>query len=519
MIYAVEPYGADVYGEVEYVASASILTNIYQSNIGFTTWPSDTPANQHFQATVLRPFQYRRSLLSDNILGGVVTQGFGDIILNNNDASYDSVFEQYAIDGRQIEVKIGDVDAPFDSFGRVWIGSASGWEINEQELRINLRDLSARIDTTLQEAFYTGTGGLEGGDDLEGSPKPLTFGECYNVSPVFVGVIDLGDGALYTYQTNARPIDGHLAVYEGGNAYNEVTSGTPSGGEWKDFPDDGVFQIGSTPVERITCDVKGDAGSGGGDYVNTTSEIVQRIVEDFITGIQSNDIDQSSFDQHKSDIPGVIGYHIGTDKVNTNDVLSDLVNGAFSFVGFARNGKLELKIVDQPTNTELLSIPERDIIQAPEVLPPGTLGQDLQAPVGRIKVGYKRNWTVMNQGILNGATEDFRSFAQKQYRVTEDTNPDTFQRHVLASDPPLFRTFFRDQADADGVASRILNLLSGEFRVYRVRAKVDYTILDLANTVVLYYNRFNLRNGARCIVVDLEIDASTNLVTYTLLKP
>lgn len=517
MTYGPEAYATEAYAAPD-ISDTGGLNNIYQSDIGYTSFPGDTPANTHFPARVLQPFQYQRSLLSGGSIGGVVTQGFGDVLLNNADGSYDGVYEKNAIDGREIEVKIGSRDISFDSFGTVFKGSASGWQINERDLRVSLRDFSVLVDKTLQDIFYAGTGGLEGGSDLEDAAKPLTFGEAYNVTPVFVGIVDLGDGALRTYQTNARPIKGHLAVYEGGNEYTKISTGAPSGGEWKDHPDQGLFQIGSEPVEAITCDLEGDAGDTGGGYVSTTADVIQRILTEFNVNLTTADLNLGSFTQLNTDVPGAIGLFI-QDKANASEVVSRILNGAGAYGGFTRNALFEVRALKAPGVSADLSIRKRDLNQPIEIVESASIAADLTAPVWRFRVGYRRAWTVQKGSILSGATEAFRSFAQREYRITEKTNSTTLQRHRLAGDPPFLPSLFANKSDADALADRLLGLFSGEFRFYRLKAYVDYTQVDVGDTVNLTYDRFQLGGGKNTIVVDLQIDAASRITSYTVFKP
>ena len=59
-------------------------------------------------------------------------------------------------------------------------------EFDLDEIRIRLRDRQAETDVPVQETKFEGSGGLEGGADREGQPRPLAFGKPMNVPAILV---------------------------------------------------------------------------------------------------------------------------------------------------------------------------------------------------------------------------------------------------------------------------------------------------------------------------------------------
>ena len=157
-------------------------------------------------------------------------------------------------------------------FAIIFKGTGVGWVANEDLLRLAVVDKLAELNQPIQTNFYLGTGGLEGGSDLTGKPKPLCYGECHNVPMVQV------DAANLVYQVHDGAISSIDAVYDRGVALTVSPGGSPSpdAGEYEVTASTGTVQIGSSPAGLITADVKGDATS---TYVNSVADIIKRLLE------------------------------------------------------------------------------------------------------------------------------------------------------------------------------------------------------------------------------------------------
>ncbi len=513
MTFGLHAFGEQPFGYAE-LAGPNIVT-LYASTDGYTSKAGDTPERTHFPARVMQAFQYRRSLLGGPELGGLVTQGYGDLIFDNADGFWDAIVRDYTVDGREIRTRLGDMDLAYGSFAGVWNGTARGWSATDMEMRIGMRDFGFLLDRVLQRAFYGGTGGLDGGDDLAGRPRPVALGFCENVTPAYLGVLDLGDGPLHTYQVNWRSVQGVTEVREGGLAYDEVTEGAPSGGEWKQDASLGIFQIGSTPIEAITADVEGDDEGG---YVETLPDVVGRLLTDFSAAFGESRIEAATFAELASDVPGPVNHYIGTEPANLGATIGALLAGAAAWGGFNRPGRFEVRALKAP-GTPRITLTEAQIKGAPERLGPGELPESVQLPTKRRRIGYRRNWTVQRGGVLAGATEAVRSFVTDEYRVAESFDNATETRNSLAGDPEMIPSPFNLKADAEAVCQRLMDLFGGLFEFYRVRARCNYFAIELGTTVRLRYPRLNIQTGGDFIVVDYEIDSAANAVTLTLFRP
>src|SRR5690606_36034461 len=114
--------------------------------------------------------------------------------------------------GRPLVVRFGDARGSYDDFFVVFRGTARNWHVDEQTLRINIRDFGYRLEAPVGGSIYGGTGGVDGGDDLKGKRKPRLFGLCLNITPAFVS------SAALLYQVNDGPVQEIDDVYVRGAA-------------------------------------------------------------------------------------------------------------------------------------------------------------------------------------------------------------------------------------------------------------------------------------------------------------
>jgi hypothetical protein len=71
-------------------------------------------------------------------------------------------------------------------------GKVDSFEAEANRLRLTAKVNIEPFQKNALTATYAGTGGIEGGADLKGKPKPWLFGRCLNVEPVLIDAIELG---------------------------------------------------------------------------------------------------------------------------------------------------------------------------------------------------------------------------------------------------------------------------------------------------------------------------------------
>ena len=99
-----EIYTAEV---AAYDIDGAVATTLYYSTgLGFSSRPTDTPANQFFDARIRQPLDVGRVVFAPGSTSGTSKIGFGDLVLLNDDGGLDDLIG-YAFDGRDITIRRG----------------------------------------------------------------------------------------------------------------------------------------------------------------------------------------------------------------------------------------------------------------------------------------------------------------------------------------------------------------------------------------------------------------------------
>ncbi|HEY1503413.1 MAG TPA: hypothetical protein VGF92_03885 [Stellaceae bacterium] len=311
-------------------------------------YPDDTA----YQARLKSRVRVSQSGFDSIGVGGRVALTFASIELYNEDEAFARMIEEGLALGRHAVVKTmpAPAQAASDAGGgdlanaaTVFTGIVAAMAAARTGMQLTLSDLGDRLNTPLQAALYAGTGGLEGSQELTGTPKPIALGFTYNSTPVYIGLVDLGDGALPTYQSNWRQILGHSAVRERGVTMTKVTS-APGVGQWRDWPAQGCFQIGFTANGIITCDLRGDAAGG---YASTTAQVIQHMLTALGAQFSTSDLDALSFSNLDARMPGEIGWRQGNDPISAVDALEQLLQHCGVWSSGGRDGKLRVATPDR----------------------------------------------------------------------------------------------------------------------------------------------------------------------------
>lgn len=468
----------------------------YASTTGYTTKPSDSLPNTHFESRIEVPLHFERSIVAAAGFGGQASVGFGTLEVSNTDGFYDDIVNDGATDGRRILIKIGSDDLRYDQFGVIFDGTSAGIESTESTMRVLLRDLNYLLDRPIQNTVYGGTGGLDGNADIKGNPKPLCFGRCLNITPVLVNPTGL------VYQVHNGPIQAISAVYDRGAL---LTAGS---GYTTDLTA-GTITLTTAPAGTITADVQGAKSSGV--YLSSTASIIDYILKTH-TIVTPDRIDAASISKCASDSSAEVGIYI-TEKVTAAEVIGALMNGIGGWWGFNRNGKVQIAVFKAPTGTPRIEIIEDDILDIERV----TLPSGIYPPPWRYRVGYQRNWTVQGTDLAGSVSSTRRAFLAEGYRVGQAQDEVITLKHPMSREPDIIPAYYANQSDADAEAERLLNLYGRAARgMYRVRVKTYPFQLDVGDVVALRYPRWNLRNGLPLVVVGVEDDATANDITITV---
>ena len=492
--------------------TASLIANaefrIFAATREFITRPRDAVTNQPFYGTLQKALRFERSIIGSTGLGEL-TSGVGEMDLINAAGEYDYLIQDYAIDGRRIVVKIGEVASGYDAFATIFDGTATGWSVEEDVLRITLRDYGYRLEVPAQANTYGGTGGVDGGADLKGKRKPRALGACAVVSPPLL------DAATLLYQVNDGSVRDIPAVYSRAVALGRdadyatpaaLMAATIPSGRYATCLAAGLFRVNFVLDGLITADVQGDAT--GGAYAATTTDIVRRLVAMATTIRDPDDLFLPAVNAVAHAQPATVCQWLGPDdELTVADVLGRLMGAIGGWAGFRRNGKFELGIVRAPTAPPEAYFDAVDIIEIDRApLPSG-----IDPPPYRFRVAYERVWSEQTD-FAGSVSSDRRSYLGQAVRLAEAADATIRADHPLAQDPAQVESYFTAQADAQAEANRLLALYGTPRALYRIVLKAQPFAIELGRVIHVTYDRWDLGAGKLLLVVALSEDSEENSV-------
>lgn len=481
------------------------------SDRGYVTSPADSPANTPWVPRVRVPLIVEQSVPLAPEDSGRAQISLGEVEIFNTDGAYDAMIQDYAIDGRDVRVRVGTRDFQLSDFADIFVGTARGWYVADDEtLRIQLRDRSYATEIPVQTTLYGGTGANDGGADLTGKGKPLIFGRCLNAQPYLVDPVKLifqfHDGAA---QALEAVYDQGLALTGAGDVA-DITSTSVSAGQWKSQLSGGYFRVGSIPAGLVTCDVQGDAA--GGSYINKTSDIALRLLTTR-AAFTTADIDVETFDALATSQPAPVGIFIAGDAVSLASVLDALFQNIGGWWGPGRFGRFRCGRVTGASGASTAVFNTTNILSLSRLQLPATV----DPPNYRRRVGYQRNWTVQTSDLAATVTAARRAFLAQDVRIQADFDSAVQIKHLLAIDPPVGGGLFMVDTDALAEAQRLLALWGADHMLIALVTKIAAYTVEIGATVTVEYPRFSLDTGADGQVVGKRIDADLNQVTLTVL--
>ncbi|OJY71857.1 MAG: hypothetical protein BGP12_09735 [Rhodospirillales bacterium 70-18] len=484
-------------------------STVYASN------PTDAPANTVWPARLLGDVALSQSAVDAVGVGGRVALGLADIDLWDGDGALASLVRYGTADGRRVTVRVAtaanarasDVSCPLSAAGIAWAGIVRAVDSTEGlQARLSVVDISQRLATPLQPSRYLGTGGMEGPATLKDAPRPVALGHLYNITPVALGAIDLGDGALLTYQSHWRGVVAHDAVRIRGVAQLPVTA-TPGVGEFRDWPGLGVFQLGSTPDGPVTTDLRGDNPGG---YVSSLAAVLRRLVQSLGPAYADDDIQADAFAFAETDLPGEIGWFHGPQQTTAAAAVEEMLAAAGAVLCGGRGGTLRL--FDPLADAEpQFTLGYQHIIDlAPVALPAGL------RPLPRaIAVTWRRNWAPTDNlaGIVGDADRaQLQAAASGPARaISASVTARVAQQRELA-----FPGLYWNEADALARAGKWRDWIEAGPRLFQVTTDRFLGQIECGDVCRLFYPAYGLAAGARCTVIGWAEQLGARRLTLTL---
>ncbi|MBK8157994.1 MAG: hypothetical protein IPK59_04110 [Rhodospirillaceae bacterium] len=480
------------------------------SDRGWTGEPSDTIwPNRHFSPRVEQPLSLSRSipispLDQQRVVPTSATQSF-----LNGDGGLDDMISVMAIDGRDVEVKIGAPLYDGSQFQTLFKGTAGGWRCADKgRIELTLRDLVWPLDKPIQKNRYGGTGGLDGTPDLAGVPKPLAFGRPLNIELKLIDPVNLiyqfhdgSAGGVLNCYVNAAPLTqaGDVA---------DILLAAPAAGFYSTQLSGGYVRLGASPDGIVTADVIGD-NKWGVTPLNT-ADVVYRILRDRLD-LSDGLMDGPSFTALALAWPGVIGLYIPAENAGAVQTLNRLLGPVLGFMvhgrtGTLRVGSLALSMLSGiNATTPKATLDDKDSIEVTLMDVPDTLNP----PFWRVQVGWGLNWTPMSAQDIAGVIIDTQperyQFLTSPARYVKSEDAAIQIRHPQAQDIYV-DSLFVEQAEALRLAEIIIANHGRMPMLARVACQSQGYLLENNDVIRVDNPRYGLSGGRPVVVITVELD-------------
>lgn len=498
------------------------------STYGYTTQPSDTPANVTFERGIAGITAFSRHLYGQGRTIGEASSDAGAFILANADGRFDFM-KGYAFDGRPFRLlRLPRPNAPFSQVETVLTGTMTGIDTGESSnsIRIPFFDRRRDLEVPLQENKYAGTttsagASAEGSADMKDRVKPLCFGRCYNVPAVVVNdfniILQFSDSPLQSITL----YDGGVPLINDGDVANlsALASATGNPGHYRTCLALGLAKPFGTFQGRPGFVWTADVVEGATTNDRRAAAIVQRMLSRI--GISGSQLDSTSFNALNSLATAELGVYIDSETTVLSAVY-DVLRSIGGYIMPDNFGRFTVGRLDAPGSPiRTLRVPEILTATSSETLSflpnPDTEGQ---VPTYSVVMKYRRHWHVHSDSDLGHCAnfgDPTRGNALKQeWREVSVEDAAVRTRHLLSREME-FETHITDQSAAQLEASRRLGLYGVNRDVVRIQLPfVEAAALQPNRTVELVYDRFEYRNGKPMLIIGREDQVSDEKVNLTL---
>jgi hypothetical protein len=465
-----------------------------------------------YEGRIEQPANVRREVFAGGRTFGRTQIGYGDLVLVNNDGGLDGLLG-YSFSGRRITIRYGVV-MPWNRGRPTWVtvlqGAMEQVELSWQRVTVRVRDKQLDIAQPLQQTRYAGTGGMEGGAEIDGRPKPLIFGKVFNIAPPMV------DQARNIFQIHSGgqvvSVDGVFdrgVPLTAGAAYSslaDIQANAPSAGQyrvWNDATAGCFVRVGVSstgPTGTVTVDATQGSSRTVGDLFTAV------LTKAGVPAASISSADVAALNSAASYEAGVYAAH-NTDATAIT-LLDELVASVGAWYGADASGTFRIGRIEVPTGDAVGEISATEIIAIERV---ASRDPGVGVPAWKVKVGYQRVQFVQTD-LAATVSNDRRAFVSSEYRraTAEDA---TVKTANLLSPEISFSTLLASKADASAEASRLLMIYKTRRDIYQLTVRVDAALasaLDIGKIVTLRVNRFGMSSGKKFLIIGLR----TNLRGY-----
>lgn len=474
--------------ETVFLGGEGSQSTFYFSNGAYVTDPLDTPANTAYAPLITGGVSFGESLTLD----GSASISIGDIELDNSNGELDQYFLSHIWTNRSINIYIGDPSWKKSDFKLLFKGNVADIASSgRNNLNLVISDVFQKLNAPITDQTVQITGKNNAVELV-----PLTFGECFNVTPLLVN-----SGTL-TYQVHNGPIERIIEVRDNGIPVLFTANLTA-----------GTFTLTRAPFGQITCSVQGHKPSG--TYTNKIGETIKNILTQYGPSgarLQNTDINTTNFTNFDNSFPVVNSEYtraIGVYIRETGNVL-DICNR------LAKSARAQLTVTAGPQENDsdvgLLKLIKLEIASSAvqnitsSDIEEYSLSISDKAPIKPTsKLGYGRNWTVQESGLAAGVPSNLQDIYSKQYFLAITNNYDVANAYKLNSEDVLEETLLITKTGAENESYTRSSFWSTVRYIYTFVGYPHLFDLQLGDTISLTNRRY-LLNSKLGVVVNISRD-------------
>jgi len=482
-------------------AAVQGITVLRMASAGYATSSADDPADTAYSPRLYGDISVSQSAVDAFGIGGRVAMGIAEFEVANADSALNNLIAYGTADGRNAVIRVVPVTALQASNYGSSLGSATlafrgvvqrvdGGA--KQRARITITDMSERLATPLQVRKYAGTGGVEGDASLTGAPHPVALGDVFNVTPVFLGNVELGDGALPTYAVNYRAVTGISAVRMRG-VEQASTGSAPTVGQYKPWLSSGMFQLGSSADGVVSCDVE----AGAGDYSATTGGLIRSLIQDLGPQLADADIQIEAFELMDTDIPGAVGWYRGAEEITAAAAVDEILAGSGAVLCGGRAGTVRTFDPFAAGDAQFALASGTILDLEPVSKPPG-----ISPLPHKVAVDWARNWTPLTD-MAAVVTTDRRRLTSPASGPVRVTSPGITTR-VLQQRELRLPGLFTAESGASDRAARIAAYFEASPRMFRVTTDRYLGRIEAGDLGAIAYPAYGLDAGVGVVVLAWE---------------
>ena len=511
------------------------------------------PANTDWEDARLRVSGiYRRGLFPEGRLRGDLVVDDAAVVLENVDGFLDNIVDS-CFDQADAFIFERDPDTLATLYTYPFATLVSEQPIAEQDVvTVALHDIKHQLDRPYTNVTYAGTNsgsplsGIEGTTDLKGRLKPMVIGTVFNMTPILVNIDrDIYQvtgvrednisnkpggiaGGFFTGWT-LSVYDMRFALTQGADYVNQadMEANPPTPGQFRVLPSAGCFRVGSKPTGQLTCDVVNPAGVSV--LPTKVDFVVQQLVKTVTGGQGAYYVPLTYFNTNP-----VCGIYLdGTSDTNGLSAVSQVLNSNNSGMVLGQPANFST-----PTNERILWVQLTRPVDSVIVASGGTkliltetdiegllnrmIPQEIHRglPVWKVRLGYKKNYTVMGENDLSGNVSLLTaSQCKTDYSYVEATDSTVKTQWPYATEMTV-QTLLSDPTEAAAEASRLLTMFSTRRDMFKFIVPGYVFKAQSANprrfvpgwVATITHSRFGLLAGKDFIILSMQQNLDTDMV-------